>query len=84
MLNQLFTEISSEQQETVVGGFTINFGQTGFSGTEENTSTTTTSIPNGGSSTDSVTGNVVVTTEGFTANGFDLPDTFTFASLFGF
>jgi hypothetical protein len=83
MLNQLFTEISSEQQETVVGGFTINFGNTFFEGIQEGTTTTTTSTPDGGSTTEGQTVNITVTTEGFTANGFNLPDTFTFASIFG-
>ena len=83
MLNQLFTEVSSEQQETVVGGFTFNFGATFFSGVQEGTSTTTTSNPGAGSTTESITNNVVVLTEGFTANGFNLPATFTFGSIFG-
>jgi hypothetical protein len=84
MLNQLFTEISSEQQETVVGGFTINFGATSFTGIQEGTSTTTTSQPDGGSSTESTTENVQINTDGFTANGFNLPDGFTFADIFSF
>ncbi|MEA5579769.1 CTB family bacteriocin [Nodularia harveyana UHCC-0300] len=76
MLNSLFTEISSEQQETVVGGFTFNFGSTNFQGSQENTSTSTTSDPNGGSSTTSTTGNVQVITFGQTFNGFNLPTGF--------
>jgi hypothetical protein len=82
MLNQLFTEISSEQQETVVGGFTINFGATSFTGIQQGTSTTTTSQPDGGSSTESTTENVEVNTTGFTSNGFNLPPTFTFGDIF--
>jgi hypothetical protein len=73
MLNPLFAEVSSEQQETVVGGFTFNFGATSFSGGQENTSTNTTSTPDGGSTTTSTTGNVQVITFGQTFNGFNLP-----------
>lgn len=81
MLNQLFTEISSVQQETVVGGFTVNFGTTSFTGIQQGTSTTTTSLPDGGSSTESTTANVQINTVGITGNGFDLPETFQFANF---
>ncbi|MBE9200590.1 MULTISPECIES: CTB family bacteriocin [unclassified Nodularia (in: cyanobacteria)] len=76
MLNPLFTEVSSEQQEAVVGGFTFNFGNTFFTGSQENTSTTTTSTPDGGSTTTSTTGNVQINTTGLTFNGFNLPANF--------
>jgi hypothetical protein len=76
MLNPLFAEVSSEQQETVVGGFTFNFGATNFQGSQENTSTTTTSTPDGGSTTTSTTGNVSVITFAQTFNGFNIPTNF--------
>ncbi|KZL47967.1 hypothetical protein A2T98_20485 [Nodularia spumigena CENA596] len=83
MLNQLFTEVSSEQQETVVGGFTINSSQTGFFGSQQFTSTVTTSDPNGGSQSTSETINIEIISEAFTANGLNLPAGLTFASIFG-
>jgi len=91
MLNQLFTEVSSEQQETVVGGFTINSSQTGFLGRQQFTSTVTTSIPDGGIESipdggiesTSETINIEIITEAFTANGLNVPVDLTFADIFG-
>ena len=83
MLNQLFTEVSSEQQETVVGGFTINSSQTGFFGSQQFTSTVTTSTPDGGSESTSQTINIEIITEAFTANGLNVPVNLTFADIFG-
>ncbi|MDB9335792.1 CTB family bacteriocin [Nodularia spumigena] len=83
MLNQLFTEVSSEQQETVVGGFTINSSRTGFFGSQQFTSTVTTSTPDGGSQSTSETINIEIITEAFTANGLNLPEGLTFAAIFG-
>jgi hypothetical protein len=83
MLNQLFTEVSSEQQETVVGGFTINSSRTGFLGRQQFTSTVTTSIPDGGIESTSETINIEIITEAFTANGLNVPADLTFADIFG-
>ncbi|MEA5579771.1 CTB family bacteriocin [Nodularia harveyana UHCC-0300] len=72
--NQLFIEVSSEQQEMVAGGFTVNFGETGFSGANSITTTTTTTNPDGTSSTQSGTNNVTVQTGGIVFAGLNLTE----------
>ncbi|KZL47968.1 MULTISPECIES: CTB family bacteriocin [Cyanophyceae] len=74
MSNPLFTEVSSEQQEIVAGGF--NFGSTFFSGLQETSFTQTISTPGGGSQSTSETGNVIVLTFAETFNGINLPANF--------
>lgn len=74
MSNPLFIEVSSEQQEVTAGGITINFGSTGFSGSIGLTTTTTTSLPDGGSETTSETDNTTVETAGIVFAGFNLTE----------
>lgn len=77
MSNQLFIEVSSEQQEMVAGGITINFGATRFLGSIGLTTTTTTSTPDGGSETTSDTDNTTIETAGTVFAGFDLEGLFS-------
>lgn len=72
--NQLFIEVSSEQQENVAGGFTVNFGETGFTGINSITTTTTVTTPDGGSTTTSGTNNVTVQTGGLVFAGLNLTE----------
>ncbi|MBE9200591.1 MULTISPECIES: CTB family bacteriocin [unclassified Nodularia (in: cyanobacteria)] len=81
MSNPLFIEVSSEQQEVTAGGITINFGATNFFGSIGITTTTTTSLPDGGSETISETDNTTVETSGIVFAGFDLTEDL-FSTLF--
>jgi hypothetical protein len=72
--NQLFIEVSSEQQEMIAGGFTVNFGETGFSVINGITTTTTTTEPDGGSTTTSETDQVTVRTGGIIFAGLNLTE----------
>ncbi|MEA5579772.1 CTB family bacteriocin [Nodularia harveyana UHCC-0300] len=81
MTNALFNEVSANQQETVAGGFSLNFSGTTFLGLQTASGTTSTSTPDG---SNAIGENAVVdvNTSGGTANGLDLPANFDLAALF--
>ncbi|HYW21971.1 MAG TPA: CTB family bacteriocin [Nodularia sp. (in: cyanobacteria)] len=78
MLNQLFTEVSSEQQETVVGGLGASFSQsvTGFFGKNVIVITKNTSTPDGGSTTETSSQDTEITTGAISFIGANLPASF--------
>lgn len=86
MSNPLFKELSANQQETVAGGFSLNFSGTVFSGLQTGSVTNAGSNP-GGSTATGENASVGVDTAGTNLNGLDIPADFDLAALlaaFGF
>ncbi|MDB9373643.1 CTB family bacteriocin [Nodularia sphaerocarpa] len=82
MSNPLFNELSPNQQESVAGGFSLNFSATLFSGLQTGTVTNSASNP-GGSTATGENASVAVDTAGSNLNGLDIPADFDLGALFG-
>ncbi|HYW21970.1 MAG TPA: CTB family bacteriocin [Nodularia sp. (in: cyanobacteria)] len=83
MSNQLFTEVSSEQQEIVAGGISFAITQTGFQGKQVLLLSNSSSNPTTGSTSTGGSQTVVIETLGSNVTGADLPDDFDFSFFFG-